>query len=338
MSRSEMKTSRPHLVDAHNRHLNYLRISVTDRCNLSCVYCKSERCVPKLKHDDILSYEEILRLVKIVIPLGITKVRLTGGEPLVRKGVCDFLSRLTALEGLRDISLTTNGIFLKEKLERIKAAGIRRLNISLDTLDRDKYRKITGFDGFQDVWEGLDMAREMGFEPIKVNAVVMRGINDDEILDFARLTFKYPYHVRFIEYMPIGVTESDPFYRFVPTSSIQAQLNGFQELFPVPKDQHDGPSQRFRFRNTPGEIGFISPMSHHFCRTCNRLRLTASGRLRPCLLSNGEIDIRAPLRKGASDRELAAVFLKAALSKEAEHQLTADRPLGSAAQMSSIGG
>ncbi len=333
-----MKTSRPHLVDTYNRHLNYLRISITDRCNLSCIYCKPDRCVPKLQHKDILSYEEILRLMGIVIPLGITKVRLTGGEPLVRKGICDFLSRLTALEGLKDVSLTTNGIFLEKKLERIKAAGIRRLNVSLDTLDRDKYREITGFHGFQDVWEGLDMARKMGFDPIKVNAVVMRGINDDEILDFARLTFKYPYHVRFIEYMPIGVTESDHFFRFVPTSSIQSQLNTFQELVPVPKDQHDGPSQRFRFRDALGEIGFISPMSHHFCRTCNRLRLTASGKLRPCLLSNREIDIRGPLRKGASDRELAGIFFEAASSKEAEHQLTADHPLGSVAQMSSIGG
>ncbi|MFZ0448224.1 MAG: radical SAM protein, partial [Desulfatiglandaceae bacterium] len=252
-----MKTPRPHLVDTYNRHLNYLRISITDRCNLSCIYCKPDRCVPKLHHEEILSYEEILRLMGIVIPLGITKVRLTGGEPLVRKGVCDFLSRLTALEGLKDVSLTTNGIFLKKKLERIKAAGVRRLNVSLDSLDRGKFREITGFDGFQDVWEGLDMARQMEFDPIKVNVVVMRGINDNELLDFARLTFKYPYHVRFIEYMPIGVTESDHFFKFVSTSLIQSRLNAFQELVPVPKDQHDGPSQRFRFRDALGEIGFI---------------------------------------------------------------------------------
>jgi len=333
-----MKTPRPHLVDTYNRHLNYLRISITDRCNLSCIYCKPDRCVPKLHHEEILSYEEILRLMGIVIPLGITKVRLTGGEPLVRKGVCDFLSRLTALEGLKDVSLTTNGIFLKKKLERIKAAGVRRLNVSLDSLDRGKFREITGFDGFQDVWEGLDMARQMGFDPIKVNVVVMRGINDNELLDFARLTFKYPYHVRFIEYMPIGVTESDHFFKFVSTSLIQSRLNAFQELVPVPKDQHDGPSQRFRFRDALGEIGFISPMSHHFCRTCNRLRLTASGKLRPCLLSNREIDIKGPMRSGAPDSELAGIFLKAASSKEPEHRLTADHPLGSASQMSSIGG
>ena len=228
-----MKTSQPHLVDTYNRNLNYhrridyLRLSITDRCNLSCVYCKPDRCVPKLRHEDILSYEEILRLLDIVIPLGVTKVRLTGGEPLVRKGVCDFLSRLTALEGLKDVSLTTNGIFLKKKLERIKQAGIRRLNVSLDTLDPGKYHKITGYDGFQVVWDGIETAQRMGFSPIKVNVVAIRGINDDEILDFARLTLEYPYHVRFIEYMPIGVTESDHFFRFLPTSSIQAQLNNF---------------------------------------------------------------------------------------------------------------
>jgi len=333
-----MKTVKPHLVDTYDRHLNYLRVSITDRCNLSCIYCKPERCVPKLEHKDILSYEEILRLMGIVIPLGISKVRLTGGEPLVRKGVCDFISRLTALHGLKDVSLTTNGIFLKKKLERIKAAGIRRLNVSLDSLDRDKYREITGFDGFQEVWEGLDMARKMGFDPIKVNVVVMRGINDNELLDFARLTFKYPYHVRFIEYMPIGVSKSDHFFKYVPTSLIQDRINSFRKLNPVPRGPNDGPSQRFAFEESLGEIGFISPMSHHFCRTCNRLRLTASGQLRPCLLSNREIDIRGPLRSGASDRELADIFRNAALSKEAEHHLTPEHPLGKISQMSSIGG
>jgi cyclic pyranopterin phosphate synthase len=333
-----MKTAKPCLVDTYNRHLNYLRISITDRCNLSCVYCKPDRCVPKLQHEDILTYEEILRLTSIVIPLGITKVRLTGGEPLVRKGVCDFLARLTALKGLEDVSLTTNGILLKEKLERIKAAGVRRLNVSLDSLDRDKYRKITGFDGFQDVWEGLESARQKGFDPIKVNVVVVAGINDNEVLDFARLTFEYPYHVRFIEYMPIGVSESDHCFKYVPTSLIQARLNSFRRLIPLPREPQDGPSQRFKFEGGVGEIGFISPMSNHFCRTCNRLRLTASGQLRPCLLSDREIDVRGPLRAGAPDQELAGIFREAAISKEAEHHLTSDRPLGKVSQMSSIGG
>lgn len=328
----------PRLVDTYNRHLNYLRVSVTDRCNLSCIYCKPDRCLPKLDHKDILTYEEILRLMRIVIPLGISKVRLTGGEPLVRKGICDFLSSLKALEGLSDVSLTTNGIFLKKKLSRIKAAGIHRLNVSLDTLDRGKYRDITGFDGFTEVWEGLAAAREMGFDPIKVNVVVMRGMNDNEILDFARLTFEYPYHVRFIEYMPIGVSESDHFFNYVPTALIQDRITSYQKLIPVPKGPDDGPSQRFTFQGSRGEIGFISPMSNHFCHTCNRLRLTASGQLRPCLLSDKEIDVRGPLRGGASDRELADIFRQAALSKEAEHHLTADHPLGKMSRMSSIGG
>ncbi len=333
-----MTSLKPHLVDTYNRHLNYLRVSITDRCNLSCIYCKPDRCVPKLEHKDILSYEEILRLIDIVIPLGITKVRLTGGEPLVRQGVCDFISRLAVLDGLKDVSLTTNGIFLKDKLKRIKEAGIRRLNVSLDSLDPKKYEQITGVDGFQKVWEGLEMAREMGFDPIKVNVVVMRSINDNELLDFARLTFQYPYHVRFIEYMPIGVNKSDHFFKYMPTSLLQEKINAYRKLIPVPRGPNDGPSQRFRFEKSLGEIGFISPMSHHFCRTCNRLRLTASGKLRPCLLSNREIDIRGPLRSGASDHELADIFRKAALSKEAEHHLTPEHPLGKISQMSSIGG
>lgn len=329
---------RHRLVDTYNRHLNYLRVSITDRCNLACVYCKPDRCVPKLDHKDILTYEEILRLMGIVIPLGISKVRLTGGEPLLRQGVCDFISRLTALDGLKDVSLTTNGILLKKKLARIKAAGIRRLNVSLDSLDRKKYREITGFDGFQEVWKGLEKALEMGFDPIKVNVVVMRGINDNELLDFARLTFNYPYHVRFIEYMPIGVSESDHFFKYMPSSLLREKITAFSKLIPVPRGPNDGPSERFRFEGSIGEIGFISPMSQHFCRTCNRLRLTASGKLRPCLLSNREIDIMEPLRGGASDHDLADIFRKAAGSKEAEHHLTPEHPLGKISQMSSIGG
>ncbi len=195
------------LIDPYNRHLNYLRISITDRCNLKCIYCVPRDLIPRLSHDDILTYEEILRLVRIGIKLGISKIRVTGGEPLVRKGVYGFLSDLSGIDGLADLSLTTNGVSLKANLKKIKAAGIKRINISLDTLNRAKFERITGFNLFDQVWQGIEMALEMGFHPIKLNIVALNGINDDELTDMARLSFEYPLHIRFIEYMPIGESQ-----------------------------------------------------------------------------------------------------------------------------------
>ncbi len=195
------------LIDPYNRHLNYLRISITDRCNLKCIYCVPRDLIPRLSHDEILTYEEILRLVRIGIKLGISKIRVTGGEPLVRKGVYGFLADLNRLDGLTDLSLTTNGVSLKANLDKIKSAGIKRLNISLDTLNRTKFEQITGLDLFNQVWQGIEMALEMGFHPIKLNIVALNGINDDELTDMARLSFDYPLHIRFIEYMPIGESQ-----------------------------------------------------------------------------------------------------------------------------------
>ena len=192
------------LIDAYNRRLNYLRISITDRCNLKCIYCVPKDFIPRLPHDEILRYEEILRIVNVGVDLGITKVRVTGGEPLVRKGVYDFLGQLTRIKGLTDVALTTNGIFLKENIEKIKSANIKRINISLDTLDREKYAKTTGLDKFQQVWQGIELAHKSGFDPIKINVVALRGINEDELTSFARLSLSHPVHIRFIEYLPIG--------------------------------------------------------------------------------------------------------------------------------------
>jgi cyclic pyranopterin phosphate synthase len=294
--------------------------------------------LPKLKHEEILTYEEILRLARIAIKLGVRKIRLTGGDPFMRKGVFDFLPRLIALSGLEDVSLTTNGICLRENLEKLKSFGIKRLNVSLDTLQREKYKNITGYDGFEAVWEGIELAVKLGFHPVKVNVVVIKGLNDDEIFDFARLSFQYPFHVRFIEYMAVGVTDSDMPLHHIPSSQIKEQLEGLGELIPIPKSAYGGPAERFKFRGAPGEIGIISPVTNHFCHMCNRLRLTASGGLRPCLLFDREEDLRGPLRNGASDSDLAAIFLKAASKKPHEHDSVSEQTTPFSGQMSSIGG
>ena len=325
------------LIDPCNRKLNYLRISITDRCNLRCIYCVPHGFIPKLPHKEILSYEEILHIVRISVGLGISKVRITGGEPLVRKGVYGFLKRLTKIEGLLDISLTTNGVFLKDNINKIKSAGIKRINISLDTLNRKKYRKITGYDFFDQVWEGIELAHKMGFDPVKLNVVPLKGINDDELTDIAALSIDYPFYIRFIEYMPMGTNqmESDHHLLF---PEIKKRIDQFGKLIPVEKDMNDGPAERFKFESAKGEIGFIRPISQHFCSTCNRLRLTASGQLRPCLMSDVQVDLKTPLRKGCSDAELAEVFLQAVRLKPLGHNLSGDHPVGVSAQMCAIGG
>ena len=289
-----------------------------------------------MAHRDILRYEEILRILRIGITLGITKIRITGGEPLVRRDLLPFLEELRQLAGLSDIALTTNGVLLKPYLEPLRAAGIKRLNISLDTLRRGRFAEITGGDHFDQVWEAIDAAHTMGFHPIKLNVVAMRGINDDEFQDIAALTLKRPFHVRFIEYMPMGNPNlpGDP---YMSNDEVRRQLERIARLLPVPRGVSDGPARRYRYPDAIGEVGFISPLSHHFCDTCNRLRLTAGGKLRPCLLSNQEFDLITPLRAGASDGELAAIFLEAARLKPMAHSLVAGGDKVDA-RMSSIGG
>ena len=329
--------STPRLIDQFNRHLNYLRISVTDRCNLSCIYCTPREAIPKLAHADILRYEEILRLVKIGVELGIAKVRVTGGEPLVRKGIYQFLSKLPQIEGLREVSLTTNGVYLRDNAAKIWASGIRRINVSLDSLNSAKYAEITGRDLFGQVWQGLMVALETGFAPIKLNVVALRDINLDELTDFARLSLTYPFHIRFIEHMPIGhsrAKSSKPLY----TPEIKRRVQSIQSLVPVSRGSMDGPAERYRFKDAPGEIGFISALSHHFCGTCNRLRLTANGHLRPCLLSDMQMDLKSLLRDGASDQALADAFLSAVRHKPSNHHVTEKDHSGVSCQMSAIGG
>ena len=325
------------LIDPYNRHLNYLRISITDRCNLKCIYCVPRDLIPRLSHDDILTYEEILRLVRIGIKLGISKIRVTGGEPLVRKGVYGFLADLSRLDGLADVSLTTNGVSLKANLKKIKTAGINRINISLDTLNRAKFERITGFNLFDQVWQGIEMALEMGFHPIKLNIVALNGINDDELTDMARLSFDYPLHIRFIEYMPIGESQigNGP---LLLAPEIKKRISELGSLIPVTNTIDDGPAQRYHFEGAAGEIGFIHALSHHFCDRCNRLRLTARGRLRPCLLSDHHEDVKEVMRSGGTDEELMEVFFKAVRHKPSDHNLAIQNPSRVCGQMSSIGG
>jgi len=325
------------LVDRFNRRINYLRISITDRCNLQCMYCVPPFGEKKLRHKDILRYEELLRIARIAIKLGITKIRLTGGEPLIRRGVQEFIPMLAALEGLEDVSITTNGVFLKENLEMLKAAGIKRLNISIDSLDKEKFKRITRFDYFNQVWEGIETARDMDFYPIKLNVVLMKGINDNEVLDFGRLAHEQPYHLRFIECMPVGLAENS--LAFIPNAEVEKTLiHTFGPLIAISPGLHDGPATRFRFEKGKGEIGFISAISHSFCQECNRLRLTANGMLLPCLLSNTEVDIKYPLRQGCLDGALIEVFQEAVSLKPECHPLGLENNQKVHRKMCSVGG
>jgi cyclic pyranopterin phosphate synthase len=244
---------------------------------------------------------------------------------------------LTKIDGLLDISLTTNGILLKDNIQKIRSAGIKRINISLDTLDPKKFKEITGLDQFHQVWDGIEQAQALGFDPIKLNVVALKGINDDEFADIARLSFSYPFHIRFIEYMPIGNTRrkiDDP----VLVPEIKNRLISLGRLVPVENGMYDGPAERYKFEGSKGEIGFISALSHHFCDRCNRLRLTANGHLRACLLSNHQEDLKGPLRQGYADSKLVDVFIRAVKSKPFEHTVAIRNLQSVPGQMCAIGG
>jgi len=294
------------MIDKNNRNINYLRVSITDRCNLRCVYCMPKEGVSVIGHNDILKYEEILRVIKIAVRVGIVKVRVTGGEPLIRKGVVDFLGLLKRIDGLEDISLTTNGILLENFAEGLFNAGIRRINISLDSLNTEKYASITRGGNLKAVLRGIDKVEKTGFSPIKINVVVIKGVNEDEVLDFAKLSIEKPYQVRFIELMPLGEVSTDNNDKYVSNDYVMEKVEKYHILEPIsnPNNQTDGPARIYRIQGGRGKIGFISPVSHHFCESCNRLRLTADGHLRACLLSDEEFDLKDPLRSECSDPEL----------------------------------
>lgn len=327
------------LVDSHNRRIDYLRISVTDRCNLSCVYCKPRMHMQVLPHREILSYEEILRLVAIAAPLGISRVRITGGEPLVRRGIIDFVAALTRFNGLKDVSLTTNGVLLEDMADALVKAGRPRLNISLDSLKAQRFREITGRNDWDAVWRGINRAEELGFFPLKINMVPVRGVNDDEVADFARLTLDRRLQVRFIEFMPIGADDRWRRDACVTSEEIRAVIEReLGPLVPFAADPSGGPSTNFQVPGAQGVIGFISPITRHFCSSCRRLRLTADGKIRPCLLSDTEIDVKSALRSGASDAEIEGL-LQAVLAIKPERHHLAEQGAGRFQRtMSKIGG
>ncbi len=324
---------------AGNRPINYLRISVTDRCNFRCKYCVPSSPFTVIEHEKIARYEEILRITKLACELGITKVRITGGEPFMRKNIFSFLERLCAIESLKDISMTTNGALLnREKIQTLIGFGIRRLNFSLDTLDPDKFHEITGRNKFQNVWDTLMTAHELGISPVKVNAVILRGLNDNEIEDISALTLEYPFHIRFIEYMPMGDSDIEKEQQIL-TKEIQDRIETkFGKLIPLKRQTSDGPAKKFQIPGAKGIVGFITPISSHFCSDCNRLRLTSRGTLRPCLLNNYEKDIIKTLRKGATDDELKEIIVSTLSKKPSYHGLT-ENPKGiPISHMTSIGG
>jgi cyclic pyranopterin phosphate synthase len=297
-----------------SREINYLRMSITDRCQLRCFYCTYWQDWQKLPTGEILSYEELLRIAGIAATLGIRKVRVTGGEPLLRRGVMGFLHRLQRVPGIEEVCLTTNGVLLADLGAALYDTGLRHLNLSLDTLRRERYREITGQDNLGEVLAGLKRAEALGFRPLKINCVVMVGINDDELMELALLARDHPYQVRFIELMPT-VTSRQWQQNFLPIAEVRRCLAGLGPMEAVQPRATAGPAQIFRMPGFQGELGFITPVSTHHCRTCNRLRLTAAGALRPCLFGETEIDLKNPVRQGASAGLLASVFAEAICQK-----------------------
>jgi GTP 3',8-cyclase len=291
------------LRDRFDRIINYLRISITDRCNLRCKYC-IEKDFPFVPHDEILKYEEIIRFVRICAHLGVRKVRLTGGEPLSRRNLPYLISEIRDTAGIEDISLTTNGVFLPDRIDELKEAGLTRVNISLDTLKPDRFHYITGFDVFNRVMEGIERAKQVGLNPVKINTVIIKGFNDDEILDFARFANAKEVEVRFIEFMPFSQTNLWDASKVMTSASLMQLIREVYELAPY-RNAHKGPATMFTMKGGPGKIGFISPISSHICKDCNRIRLTSDGKLKPCLFSDQEYDVKSLLRGGADDEEIA---------------------------------
>ena len=326
------------MQDNNHRVINYLRLSITDRCNLRCIYCMPEEGISFIPHSEILSYEEMLHLVRLCVQNGIRKVRLTGGEPLVRKGILQFIDGLSRIEGLEEIALTTNGVFLKDFAGDLRDCGLCRINVSMDTLIPDRFFHITGRDLFHQVWEGIEKAESVGFNPIKLNVVGIKGVNDDEILDFARLTFERPFHVRFIELMPIGKADSWSPRNFISIEEVLNLVQTLGKVRPVNPDPLGGPSRRYVLEGAKGEIGLIGALSNHFCDHCNRLRLTADGSLKGCLFSDSEVDIKTPLRQGKGDKYLSDLIRKTILNKPKDHGLSEHKPRKCVRSMNSIGG
>jgi len=321
-------------IDRFGRRITYMRISVTDRCNFRCIYCMPASGVSWRPHPEILRYEEIIRVVRSASRLGIRKIRLTGGEPLVREGIVDLVAAMNAIPGIDEITLTTNGSLLPRYAKELARVGLKRVNISLDTLRSDRFRQITRLGSLDDTLAGIAAAQEAGLVPIKLNSVVMRGINDDEVADLASMA-KRGLQVRFIEWMPIGTSNDDFSSRFVPAYEVRARIE--ESLGSLKPLREEGPARVYRIPGSAGgQIGFISTFSSPFCATCNRIRLTADGKLRPCLLSPVEIDVKGPLRSGATDEEIRRLLALAIERKPFAHGVAEESPHDR--EMSQIGG
>jgi GTP 3',8-cyclase len=307
------------LRDNYHRKIDYMRISITDRCDLHCIYCTASR-FQNLAHNDILRYEEIEYVAQAAALLGVTSIRLTGGEPLVRPQVSNLIKMLAGVPGIEEISMTTNATQLEKQASELKVAGLKRVNISLDTFKPARFAEITGGDKLDKVLAGIEAAKKTGLNPVKINVVVMRGVNDDEIVDFARKSATDGWDIRFIEEMPL--TGKENAQKMVSIHEIRTRIeNELGELEPCWPAKGHGPAKYYRLPGSTGTIGFIGPVTDCFCEHCNRFRLTADGRLRPCLLSDDEIDLREPLRGGASTEEIMALMLKAAALKKERHGL-----------------
>jgi GTP 3',8-cyclase len=307
------------LTDSQGRVLRDLRISVTDRCNLRCVYCMPLEGVPWMPHEDVLTYEEIARVARVAVGLGVTGIRLTGGEPTVRADLEVLVRALRGLGPALDLSLTTNGLKLEAMAEGLRRSGLTRVNVSLDTLDRARFERIARRDRLPEVLAGLAAAKRAGFSPVKVNAVLMRGFNEDEAVPLARWARGQGFELRFVEWMPLDAQRAWSSGRLVPAAEILAALERELPLEPVPGPDPNAPAELYRYRDGGGTVGIIASVTRPFCERCDRIRLTADGQVRTCLFAHAELDLRGPLRRGASDEELAALLVAAAWRKEPGH-------------------
>jgi cyclic pyranopterin phosphate synthase len=331
-------TRREPLIDGHGRPIGDVRISVTDRCNFRCQYCMPAEGLPWLSREEILTYEEIARIVELLASMGVADVRLTGGEPLVRKELWRLIEMLSPLEDVHDISLTTNGYLLRRQVDDLVRAGLRRINVSLDSLAPDRFFQLTRRNSLAEVLDGLQAAQEHPeLRPIKVNVVALRDFTEAEVVSFAEFARSEPYEVRFIEFMPLDADQAWDRDRVLPNEEIRAMIDAVYPLEPERRERHST-ARRWHFADGKGEIGFISPVSEPFCGDCNRIRITAEGMLRTCLFSVNETDLRAPLRAGASDDELEQIVRGAVWRKELKHHINDPGFVQPARTMSRIGG
>ncbi len=332
-----MKLREP-LVDGHGRTISDLRVSVTDRCNFRCQYCMPAEGLPWLDRSEILTFEEIERLVGLMAEMGVGDIRLTGGEPLVRRGIATLIAKLSLLEGVHDLSLTTNGYLLEKMADDLAAAGLRRINVSLDSLSRDRFFQMTRRDALAQVLRGLEaLEPHAQLSPVKVNCVALKGFTEEEVIPFAELARRKPYQVRFIEFMPLDADGNWAPDRVLPGDELRAMIDRVYPLEEVPREAHST-ARVWRFRDGGGELGFINPVSEPFCGDCNRIRLTAEGELRTCLFSMHETDLRGPLRDGVSDDALAELIRAAVWRKELKHRVNEPGFRQPPRTMSRIGG